>query len=358
MAANNGRLKIADVDQVILESIATGVIITDNDARVVLINKAAEDILDLSKQEALGNSYFEVLAEQSRELLIKTFNYVVKSGRPFIGNDVEITTRKGANIIVKPFISPIRDREGVIWGMVLIFDDVTEKRQMEEHVLRSEKLAALGQLAIGVAHEIRNPLGSIKGFALIIQRDLPPDHPLQKFIDIIIKESERLGKVTQELLDFARPSKTQLSYLNVNWFIEKVLFLIEMENTNKKITYIRNFNETIKDIYASEEQLQQVIINLLQNSIQAIGNNAGTINIATRQVPSWVEISISDSGEGIPPQILSKIFNPFFTTREKGTGMGLAIVHQIMDRHGGHIQVSSHPQKGSTFVLRFPIEGI
>lgn len=355
MPDSNLQLKIASADQIILESIATGVIITDNDARIVLFNKAAEKILDLTKEQMLGNSYFKVLNEESGDLLIRTFNYVVRSGKPFLGHDVEITTRIGRNIIVKPMISPIRDRDNAIWGMVLLFDDVTEKLQMEEHIRRSEKLAALGQLAIGITHEVRNPLGSIKGFALMIQRDMSQDDPLQKFVDIIIKESERLCKVTQELLDFARPSKTRTSSLNINWYIEKALFLIEMENTHNKIEYVRNLDDTIPNIYASEEQILQVLINLLQNAIQAIGIKSGTITITTRQVPGpWVEIAISDTGEGIPPENLTKVFDPFFTTRERGIGMGLAVVHQIMNRHGGHIVVSSHRQKGTTFSLRFP----
>ncbi len=309
----------------------------------------------MTKEQMLGNSYFKVLNEESGDLLIRTFNYVVRSDKPFLGHDVEITTRIGRNIIVKPMISPIRTeitQFGEWFYCLMMLPKSCRWRNIFEG---QEKLAALGQLAIGITHEVRNPLGSIKGFALMIQRDMSQDDPLQKFVDIIIKESERLCKVTQELLDFARPSKTRTSSLNINWYIEKALFLIEMENTHNKIEYVRNLDDTIPNIYASEEQILQVLINLLQNAIQAIGIKSGTITITTRQVPGpWVEIAISDTGEGIPPENLTKVFDPFFTTRERGIGMGLAVVHQIMNRHGGHIVVSSHRQKGTKFSLRFP----
>lgn len=350
------QLNISDMNRIILESIATGVFVTDANARIIMFNKAAEEILGIPREQALGSSYFRTLGEQSRDALIQSFDYSVKSGKPYLGREVELVTVLGKNVILKPFISPVRDSEGTILGMVIVFDDVTEKHQLEEQIRRADKLTALGHLAIGVAHEIRNPLGSIMGFAQLIQRDLPPGDPMHEVIDIIIREAERLGKVTQELLDFARPAKIQFAFLKVNWVVEKALFLIEMENTNNEIKYIRRYGDVIPEIFASMEQVQQVIINLLQNSIQAIGTK-GTITVSTRQVnESWVEVAISDTGEGILPENLNKIFDPFFTTRLKGTGMGLSIVHQIMTRHGGCIQVRSNPKKGTTFVLRFPVK--
>lgn len=358
MEDNSGQLNISDMNRVILESIATGVFITDANAQIIMFNKAAEEILDLPRENALGSSYFQTLGEPSRDILIRTFNYVVKSGNPYLGKEIELVTVTGRNVILKPFVSPVIDHEDNILGMVIVFDDVTEKYHLEEQIRRAEKLTALGHLAIGIAHEVRNPLGSIMGFALIIQRDLPPGDSLQKFIEIVIKEAERLGKVTQELLDFARPAKIEFAFLKLNWTVEKAMYLIEMENTNNKIKFVRKYSKNIPEIYASMEQIQQVFINLLQNSIQAIGSENGTITINIRQIEDlWVEVAISDTGEGIRPEDLNKIFDPFFTTRAKGTGMGLPIVHQIMTRHGGNIQVQSKPKKGSIFILRFPIKG-
>lgn len=346
---------VGNWDECILESIATAIITTDTKATIRSINRAGEMMYELPREQAIGSCFFDGLAVVERDRLVRTFEYVMRTGKAFFGKDTPVKTRSGKTIIIKPIMSQLKDRQGNVIGMVMLTEDVTEKHYLEKHVQRSEKLAALGSLAAGVAHEVRNPLGTIKGFATLIKRSFPEGDPRYQFADIIIKEVDRLARVTQELLDFARQGERKFVPLNVNEVIEKTIFFFQMNSSINKIEVITNLQPNVPEIFGDEERLVQAFLNILQNAVEAVGED-GQIVISTKHAATgqWLEVTVTDNGSGIAPENIPRIFDPFFTTREKGTGLGLSMVHQIVSSHGGHIRVDSKPGKCTRFVLRFP----
>lgn len=346
---------VSNWDECILESIATAIITTDLNATIRSVNRAAEIMYEIPRQKAIGSSFFDGLAPNERTRLVKTFQYVIRTGKTFSGKEIPVITRGGKTIIIKPIISQLKDHEGNVIGMVMLTEDITEKHYLEKNIQRSDKLAALGSLAAGVAHEIRNPLGTVKGFATLIKRGLPEGDQKQQYADVIIKETDRLARVTQELLDFARQGERRFTLIQINEVIDKALFLLEMNSSITKIEVTRQFKDDLPDILGNEEQLIQALLNLFQNSVEAVSEN-GQIVIATSYARSghWVEVCISDNGSGISSEDIQHIFDPFFTTRERGTGLGLSLVHQVVSNHGGHIRVDSKPGKCTRFFLRFP----
>lgn len=228
-------------------------------------------------------------------------------------------------------------------------------RETQEQLLQSEKLASIGQLAAGVAHEINNPIGVMLGFAQVLLKRVKEDDPTYKPLTTIEREGLRCKRIVQSLLDFARHSKPEPRRVNVNDVIDASLELSH-QSTRSNIHLIKEYSPNLPPVLADINQLQQVFLNILLNAYDAM-SNGGTLRIVTGLVMDRVDIAFSDTGVGIPPENLTRIFDPFFTTKEvgKGTGLGLSISYGIVEQHGGTIEVKSQVGEGSTFTVHLPV---
>lgn len=246
------------------------------------------------------------------------------------------------------------------WGRTL--EEKVNKRTEElvavqTQMAQSEKLASIGRLAAGVAHEINNPLGGILTFSMLALEDCDDDHPLKQSLEVIVKQTLRCRETVKGLLDFARQTSSTPSITEVNSIVDKTLLLLENQTIFQNIRTVRKFSPNLPSVLIDAGQLQQVVINIVINAADAMEEN-GVLTIETCRARNTSEIllKISDTGKGIPDDILPLIFEPFFTTKKvgKGTGLGLAIVHGIVTRAGGKIEVESSA-KGATFTIRLPI---
>ncbi len=228
--------------------------------------------------------------------------------------------------------------------------------EKEEMLRRADRLSALGALSAGIAHEIRNPLASIKGTAEILQEDFPPPHKKYDFLQILIKEVDRLNKVVENFLSFARPQPPDLGPCEVSAVINSVLELVKHPAHKTNVSIKTSFDLQRPDLIADEEQLKQAFLNIILNALQAMPHG-GELSVATVHKAPWVEIYFQDQGPGIPFPDLDKIFNPFYTTKGEGTGLGLAITHRIIvENHGGQMEVESEEGKGTKFIVRLPLK--
>ncbi|MHB8108882.1 MAG: [Fe-Fe] hydrogenase large subunit C-terminal domain-containing protein [Syntrophorhabdaceae bacterium] len=230
-----------------------------------------------------------------------------------------------------------------------------ELEQAQFQLLRTEKLAALGQLAAGVAHEINNPLGTITIYAHILKKSLEPDDPRLEDIDLIISEAARTKEIVQGLLSFARETKLKPGDTNINDLMEETMGLLVNQVLFQNIKIKKNLQEDMPMLFADATQLKQVFLNIMLNAAQAMAGK-GSLAITTSHDGGVITIKIKDTGPGIPPENIGKLFNPFFTTKEKGTGLGLAISYGIVERHSGQIDVETELGKGSTFVISLPVD--
>jgi two-component system sensor histidine kinase HydH len=248
-------------------------------------------------------------------------------------------------------------RHAVIMGAVLLFKDLTEVRSLRREIARNQRLASIGRLAAGVAHEIRNPLSSIKGFATYFKERYPDAPQDQKTADIMIAEVDRLNRVVGQLLEFARPVPVSPKLTSLQNLIDDSVRLVEQKAKEKKIT-VKTFNSVKVDkAVIDPDRINQVLLNLYLNAIGSMeaGGELG-VELSADEEDHCIEIRVSDTGCGIPGEHLSRIFDPYFTTSSTGTGLGLAIAHNIMKAMGGKIDISSRPGKGTTFTLRIPIK--
>jgi two-component system, NtrC family, sensor histidine kinase HydH len=224
--------------------------------------------------------------------------------------------------------------------------------EIEEQLRRADRLSALGELSAGMAHEIRNPLGSIRGTAEILQDGIDPSDKRYEFTRILIKEVDRLNKVVQDFLRFSRPAPVARARVEVNEILREILVLTR-QTAFKNVVRSTLAASAVPPILGDGEQLRQAFLNLVLNALQAMPGG-GDLKISTTPAEGKVEIRFEDSGQGIPPENLERIFNPFFTTRQEGTGLGLAITHRIIQGHGGRIDVSSKLGGGTTFTVSLP----
>ena len=227
--------------------------------------------------------------------------------------------------------------------------------EIEEQLRRADRLSAIGELSAGMAHEIRNPLGSIRGTAEILRDGIAEDDPRAEFAAILIREVDRLNRVVREFLEFARPRETDRMQIDLNPLLEEVLALVRQQAVKNRVEFIFSPG-TIPTIPADEGQLRQTFLNLVLNALQAM-TDGGRLEVATGMEEGRLRVHFRDTGVGIAPEDMEKIFNPFFTTRNEGTGLGLAICHRIIQGHGGRIDVTSRPGQGTTFTVSFPPGG-
>jgi two-component system, NtrC family, sensor histidine kinase PilS len=353
----------------IIQSLDSGLLTVDLSGKVIFLNRTAERILKKNEEELKQLSIYD-LFPKIKEVLDEA---KMKASDPFPEyqrHQTLFTNYDGGNIYLGFSISLLTDPEGSMIGHTLIFQDITKFKEMEEQMKRVDKMAAIGLLAAGMAHEIRNPLASLSGSIQILKSELPLEDHQQKLMEIVLRESERLNALVTDFLLFAQPPKGNRRPWEIKKVIEETIDLFTLSPSCHERIHIKRprTRENIQ-VMIDPDQMKQVFWNLLANAAQAI-SSAGEISIylkkgngaswetglALPKGKEWVKVSIVDSGNGINDQEKEKIFEPFFTTKENGTGLGLSIVHKIIENHNGTIKVESEPGRGSTFTIFLPAD--
>ncbi|MFB0505433.1 MAG: nitrogen regulation protein NR(II) [Thermodesulfobacteriota bacterium] len=335
----------------VVEHMPDGLISVDGDGKIVSINRNASELLELKKKRIRGISFDQVIGEDIFDL-----NETLEFGRTIIEKEVLCRTGSGKVIPVSLSATPLTDADGKNLGAVTILRDMREIRELQEKVRRSERLASLGRLASGIAHEIRNPLSSIKGFAQYFQGKLKPASQDKGYADIMIREVERLDRVIAGLLDFARPQEPQPESASIREILDHSLKLLESDLKEKDIEVERNYNDGDINLNVDRDQITQALLNIFKNSLESMEDGGKLrISLGRNRDKRMVEIRVSDTGSGISRENLSRIFDPFFSTKKKGTGLGLAITLKIIENHGGEMGVESSEEKGTTFRVLLPL---
>jgi two-component system sensor histidine kinase PilS (NtrC family) len=357
-----------DLDQLellnrnIVQSINTGIITLDTLLRITYVNRAAENISGFNAQEMEGREIGEIFPEIIPFLPPKSAPRDSRTIKP-TREEFRFRRRDGALIHLGFSQSVLKDPHGREFGLILIFQDLTELRRMEDQVRRMDRLAVVGELAAGIAHEIKNPLASLSGSIQVLRDELHLEPVHRRLMDIVLREAERLNALVYEFLLFSKPARAVEGSVDVNQVINDTLVMLQNNPEMAKTIKIRKtFTEDVR-IRIDPQQLQQVIWNLMLNAVQEM-KEGGSLSITT--AVHWgtdgsdgdkrfARISIADTGPGIPPEHQDKIFDPFFTSKETGTGLGLTIVHRIVENYHGKIFLRSDRQNGTTFVLDFPL---
>jgi len=337
----------------VVESMADGLISIDGEGKIVTVNRQADAILGSGRERLEGKNITEILGDGVGEILGPPEGRVLVRDR-----EMEVVRGQGGRIPLSLSAAPLRDDAGRELGSVLLIKDLREIRDLQEKVRRSERLASLGRLAAGVAHEIRNPLSSIRGFAQYFQKRFSGQAEEEGYASVMIKEVDRLNRVITELLDFAGPKEPRRERQPIEAIVDHALKLLAPDLDARKVAVAKEYEPGLPPIPVDRDQLSQVFINILLNAIQSMGEEGEIRVVLRRRVPPpGVEVIVTDTGAGIPADDLEKGFGPFFSRKRKGTGLGLAIVHQIVTGHQGEIDVESEAGRGTTFRITLPEDG-
>ena len=353
--------RTTDYLQNILDNSADIIITTDIYNNVVEFNKGAEEMLGYTQNETVGKPLCNFFANSDHcNLLLEK----IKQEGKVSNQETQFITKKKKTIDISLTLSQLKDSNGNMLGTVGISKDITEFKKTQAQLVQAGKLAGIGQLAAGIAHEINNPLSGVLGYAKRLVKKaeteelkkIPAVESFQKEIKLIVDSALRCKKIIDGLLRFSRTSETMSTAVNINEVIDESLILFGNQLSSQNIELNKVLSQSIPTIRANHTQIQQVFTNIIINAIQAMPNG-GKLTITTRPVnSSAVEIEFTDTGEGISKENLPKIFEPFFTTREpgKGTGLGLYMIYRILQEHHGHIDVKSEVGKGATFTITLP----
>jgi PAS domain S-box-containing protein len=344
----------------IVETMQDGVIVLDRDRRVTHWNRALEERYGVRREEVLGRNLLEVFPALREEGFSAFLDQVFggQSGTVTLEHFAHRTLRRG-DVILNVKGTAMRDLRGEVQGTLITVEDVTERVGLEKAMQQAEKMAAIGTLSAGLAHEINNPIGVIASRVecMLLEAD---EQALSEMVrgdlQVIAKHADRVARITQGLLSFSRPQAWRMTPVDVNTVVEEALVLVEKQLAQEKVTLEQELAPGLPAVLGSANHLQQVILNLLTNAREAMPEG-GRLRVATRRNGGSVEVEVTDTGKGIPAEHLSKVFDPFFTTKDKGTGLGLAISYGIVRDHRGTLTVRSHEGEGTTFLITLPAAG-
>jgi PAS domain S-box-containing protein len=351
-------------NEILLQNLTTGVIAASADGRITVFNHEAEQITG-SKSEDLLDRSIEDLPASIRELVQETLN---SKERPE-NRELVLESAEGG-VVLRASSSIFHGQQGKMLGVLVVLTDITALKRLELQIRRSDRLASLGTLSAGMAHEIKNPLVSIKTFAQLLPERYQDSDFRETFSNLIGHEIDRIDSLVNQLLRFARPAKPLLKPMHVHAVLEKSLQLVGHRLYQKEIKLTRSWRADVDTIHADADQLEQVFLNFFLNAMDAMKHGGemvvsteiraaeewvGAVSSANGDVGEILRITIRDSGEGICTEDIPHVFDPFFTTKDYGTGLGLSVVHAIIQEHSGQIEVESEPSKGTAFHILLPL---
>lgn len=331
---------------VVVNHMPTGLIAIDTDGNIATANTVAANILNLTPDNLTGQPTVKVLPGELQTLLKE------KTTKPTVNEELlNCTLVDGTTIPLEVSLSSMQGDDKAVLGKVLLLKDLSEIIALKNEVTRNQRLAAIGRLAGGVAHEIRNPLSSIKGFATYFKERYAKVPEDQKIANIMIDEVTRLDRVVGQLQDFSRPVTIRKKATDLNLLIQDALTLVEQQTKEHHIDVKLQIDPNITSVQIDGERIRQVLLNLFINAIDAM-KPGGTLTVqAERSAKKDLTIHVRDTGPGIGPDMANHIFDPYFTTKSTGTGLGLAIAHNIIKTHGGTLTVTSQPHEGATLTI-------
>jgi two-component system sensor histidine kinase HydH len=327
----------------------TALVAVDDRGKIASFNRVAESILALPADQALGKPAKEILPGP----LLAEIDPESGSGSPGI-REIECRMADDRLVPLEVNLSRIRSEDGDRFDSVVLFRDQSEIRALRRDLARNQRLASVGRLAAGVAHEVRNPLSSIKGFATYFKERYRQVAEDLHIAELMIGEVERVDRVIGQLLDFARPVRIQPSIVAISGLLADSLMLIESRTQEQGIRTRMRVDERIESGVMDEDRVRQVLLNLYLNAVDAMGSGGELTVSAEPTHEGGIEIRVADTGAGIAEADLAHVFDPYFTTKSSGTGLGLAIVNNIMEAHGGKIRIDSRPGTGTVVILSFP----
>lgn len=326
----------------IVSAIGSGLMLLDNENRIQWTNKTLREWAgDLE-----GKNCRVIYSSCSQKIEAEDISHDIYKG---------LFGRKGK--VFQITSAPVRDMNGEVIGMLKLIQDVTEIKKLEESILRTQKLAALGRVAAGISHEIGNPLTSISSFVQILKERAEDDFTKEN-LETIHRHIIRISEIVGQLSRLSKLPQMELKECGINQIIESSLEIVQYDKKLKGVKIIKEFAETLPPVYVDENYMSQVFINLMLNAADALQDMEGTITIRTLLDNNSVVVQFSDTGVGIPAENLSMVFDPFFTTKEKGTGLGLSISYEILVKFGGDLKVESQENMGSTFSVVLPVRSL
>ncbi len=359
----------------ILRTLGSAVIAVDSGRRVTFVNPAAEELLALPANRLLHQPVDSILVTRGGGSLIADVSDAESAGEV----DIELVDGRLVTVEVRLSRQETEDGSG---GLVAILTDRTDLKRAEQEARRKERLASLGELSAGIAHEIRNPLTGIGASAQLLKSRLAGEENHIRLTDVILDEVARLDRIVESMLDFASPAQPRFRRLSLTACLEKAVELVREEAESNGVCIDTRFDE-VPSAWIDPDQMEQVFLNLVKNAIQAMEDSGGDLKLGVRHVErptyvrrqagrraedrgrleagtgplqSWVEVEVTDTGHGMEPGVVERIFNPFYTTRRRGTGLGLSITQSIVQEHGGMISVTSTPGRGTTVLVDLPEE--
>lgn len=333
----------------IVRNLPVGILVVSKDNKVRFINDVACALLAIRPETAEGAPIRSILPVSLMELRTG-----ISREKSVVENELNLTGPENTQVPVNVSTTNIVGEDGQYIGYMFVLKDLSELRQLELKIRQREKLAAIGDLAAGIAHEVRNPLSSIKGYVTYSGSLFAAGSENRKTAEITAEEVDRVNRVISELLEFARPSDLKLEKTDIVKLIEHATGIVAQEAAFAGVTMVKQFDHNLPPVIIDPDRITQVILNLLINAVQAM-EKGGQLAVATRRENESIAIDISDTGPGISQQNQSNVFNPYFTTKKKGTGLGLAIVHKIVEDHGGSIRIHSEEGHGTRVSMTLPL---
>jgi len=348
----------------LLSSLPDAVVGVRADLTVFLWNAATEALVGRSATRALGRGLAELFGREAR--LVRHLAETVRLAEGRAESESEVETPDGRLVPVSLQTAPLHGPAGDVRGGVAVLRDLSRLKALEAEVRRSERLAALGQMALALAHEIRNPLSAIRGVAQLLAGELG-EGPYREHLRVIRDEIDRVNRVMEALLDLGRPLTFAFRAVSLHQLLERVCLLAEPAARERGVQLVRRYDPSLPCLWGDEDRLVQVFQNLVQNGIEAMAGG-GRLTLTTRMSldPVYgkvdpgggprplVEVLVQDEGEGIPAELGDRVFDPFVTTKPRGLGLGLALAHRIVEEHRGALRVRSVPGKGTTFACYLP----
>ena len=348
--------RLKEFSENIVESVNVGILVVDFDGRITTWNSALEEIFGIARERALRRNIDDIFDRD----LIETIQNVIGQEDWSIRDTRHIykysaSTEEGRPLTLNLSLAPFEAAHGVITGTLVVIENVTERAQLEQQLLEREKLSSIGLLAAGVAHEVNTPLAGISSYAQMLLHQTSDNDPKRNLLEKIHVQTVRASGIVNNLLNFSRTGDAQFREIDINRVLDDTLQLLEPQLRNAKFELTRKFSDHLQPAYGSASKLQQVFMNLILNARDAMPNG-GRLTIHTRAVDSSLVIDFRDTGVGIAPENIARIYDPFFTTKEvgQGTGLGLALSYGIIQEHNGRIFVESRPGEGAHFTIKLP----